>query len=95
MLPMQLLFLAPNNFHEIIPEWSNYLNIFFQAVLLVPFLETITCLFLPLTILKYVKWIKEYKGLHIFISALVFSMGHYNWGGIGKLIMTFFSGVIY
>lgn len=95
MLPLQLLIPAPNNFHVIVPDWSNYLNIFLQVVLLGPFLETITHQFFILTILKHVKWIKEYKGLHIFISALFFSIGHYNWGGIGKVIMTFFCGVIY
>lgn len=95
MLPLQLLFPAPNNFYEIVPDWSNYLNVFLQVVLLVPFLETITCQFFPLTILKYVKWIKEYKVLHIFITALFFSIGHYKWGGIWKVIMALFSGAIY
>jgi len=95
ILPFQLLFSAPINFEEVAPDWSNQLHIFLEVVLLGPFLETIISQFLILTILKHIKWIKKYKGSHILISALYFGLGHYNWGGIIKVISTFLAGVIY
>ncbi len=86
------LFKENNNFiyHDYLILMHPFLAILIVGIL-GPVVETILAQVIPIEIMKYFKFSSKYI---VLFSALIFSIGHYQWG-IVKCIDMFFIGIFY